>query len=319
MPTNGEHSVERGERFPSSVLHAAATLYYLEDATQAEIAGRLGTSRATVSRLLSEARRRGIVRIEVVAPADTDHADLAEQTAVELGLTAVHLVPEIHPARGGQSLAPALGEALLGVGLQPGEILLISSGRTVYEVAQGDLPALPGVALAPTIGGHDEPESWYQPNEITRQFAAKVRGTPTFLFAPAVPSVRLARSLRDDPDTRRVFDMWAQARCVVMGVGAPPLTRQSLPRFMALDLDVLKSSVGDVCSRFYDRNGLPLAFPGSDRLLAIDLETLRKVEVGIAVAYGHSKAEAIATGARAGYFNQLVTDTATAIAILGLP
>src|SRR3954447_1114472 len=57
-----------GSRFDPSMLYAVAKLYYLEDATQAEVAAQLGTSRATVSRLLSEARRQGIVKIQVTAP-----------------------------------------------------------------------------------------------------------------------------------------------------------------------------------------------------------------------------------------------------------
>ena len=40
-------------------------MYYTDEATQAEVADHLQTSRATVSRLLEEARRQGIVRIEV--------------------------------------------------------------------------------------------------------------------------------------------------------------------------------------------------------------------------------------------------------------
>ena len=52
--------------FPPELLLAAARLYYEQDATQAEIAVEMRTSRATVSRLLSEARRQGIVRIQVV-------------------------------------------------------------------------------------------------------------------------------------------------------------------------------------------------------------------------------------------------------------
>ena len=39
---------------------SAASLYYLEDVNQAAIATRLGTSRATVSRMLAEAQRRGM-------------------------------------------------------------------------------------------------------------------------------------------------------------------------------------------------------------------------------------------------------------------
>src|SRR5687768_14576908 len=68
-----------GPRFSPQLLYTAATLYYVQDATQAEIADRLGTSRATVSRLLSEARRQGIVRIEVIEPVEADTALLAER------------------------------------------------------------------------------------------------------------------------------------------------------------------------------------------------------------------------------------------------
>ena len=61
------HRNEDG-RFTPELMYSAASLYYLQDSTQAEIAEHLGMSRATVSRLLSEARRVGIVRIDVVSP-----------------------------------------------------------------------------------------------------------------------------------------------------------------------------------------------------------------------------------------------------------
>ena len=43
----------------------AATLYYLDGLTQAEIASRLGVSRPTAGRLVARAKARGLVRIEV--------------------------------------------------------------------------------------------------------------------------------------------------------------------------------------------------------------------------------------------------------------
>ena len=55
-------------RFPQELMYAAAAQYYLDDATQADIAKRLGVSRATVSRLLTEARRQGMVEIRVHRP-----------------------------------------------------------------------------------------------------------------------------------------------------------------------------------------------------------------------------------------------------------
>lgn len=310
--------------FPASLLYQAAKLYYTEDATQAEVASRLGTSRATVSRLLAEAKRRGIVRIEVVPPAEVAVGDLSDRLARALTLTNVVVsLPMPTPGAGrthldvmGGVLAPAVGRALSAAGLLAGDVLLVSSGRTVYEVAQYELAPLPGVLVAPTVGGNDQPEAWYQTNEITRLIADRVAGRPNYLFAPALPGPDLYPSLLKDPTIQRVLHLWPQARCALMGVGAPPLMRSDIPRFVPTESTSLRAAVGDVCSRFYDRSGEPVGFEGSDRLIAVELEALRHIPVTIAVAVGTDKIESIIAGARGGYFNQLVTDPATASAIL---
>ncbi|WP_338073687.1 sugar-binding transcriptional regulator [Kineococcus siccus] len=301
-----------GARFPASLLHTAATLYYLQDATQAEVAERLGTSRATVSRLLREARARGIVRIEVVAPTEQDSTDLAERLREQLGLQRVHLSAAGAPGHVPDAVSPVLAEALAGVGLVRDDVLLVSSGRTVYEVAQRALPSLPGVLVAPMVGGQDEPEAWYQTNEITRQVAVGIGGVPRFLFAPAMPGADLRASLVQDPSIQRVFDLWRRARCAVMGVGAPPLLRESIPGFVPTGEEPLRRAVGDVVSRFYDADGAELPYDGARRLIATPLETIRTIPTTIAVAYGAQKVPSIVAGARGGYFNQLVTDPPTA-------
>ncbi|WP_029115015.1 sugar-binding transcriptional regulator [Mycobacterium sp. URHB0044] len=321
-PPDGE-----GSHFPASLLYSAARLYYEDDATQAEVAERLGTSRATVSRLLSEAKRQGIVRIEVVPPAEARPGDLADRLARALGLTSVYLSPPLPtPSAGrsvvdvmGRALAPAVGRALSEAGLLPGDVLLVSSGRTVYEVAQFDLTALPGVVIAPTVGGNDQPEEWYQTNEITRLVANRVGGRASYLFAPALPGEELYQSLLNDPSIQRVLHLWPHARCALMGVGAPPLIRSDIPQFVPTGSTSLRAAVGDVCSRFYDRDGQPIEFDGGERLIAVELDALRHIPVTIAVAVGKEKVDSIIGGARGGYFNHLVTDPVTATAILASP
>ena len=81
-------------------------------------------------------------------------------------------------------------------------------------------------------------------------------------------------------------------------------------------MNTLQAAVGDVCSRFYDAAGTPVPFPGSERLLATGLDLIRQIPTSIAVATGREKVAAIRAGAAAGYFNQLVTDTETASALL---
>src|SRR3954452_24381455 len=87
--------------FSPSVLYAAAKMYYTEDATQAEVAAQLGTSRATVSRLLAEAKRQGIVRIEVVPPAEAASGALANRLTRPFALPTVYLsLPLPYPGAG---------------------------------------------------------------------------------------------------------------------------------------------------------------------------------------------------------------------------
>ncbi len=151
-------------RFAPELMVAAARLYYLQDATQAEIADRLGISRPTVSRLLAEARRVGIVGIDIVEPTDGGLDELARRRSASLGISKVWLVPAgTRPALGtalGTALAPAVRQALLAAPLRAGDVLLVSSGRTVHAAAQAELPELPVCIIVPTVGGRDEPEAW---------------------------------------------------------------------------------------------------------------------------------------------------------------
>lgn len=303
-------------RFSPELMYAAARLYYLEEATQATVAETLGTSRATVSRLLAEARRHGIVRIDVRLPTDTAGADLATRTAELLGLAAVHLSAGPASEHLGAALAPALSAALAGVGLKSGDVLLVASGRSVYEAAQFDLPHLPGVLVVPTVGGQDQTEAWYQTNEIAREVAAKVGGRPVFLYAPALPGPDLYTGLQQDPSILKVLSLWREADAAVIGIGAPPLTRSSIAESVPTAAPSLKRAVGDICLRFFDRDGKPIAYPGSKRLMALDLEELRAIPATIAVAVGPGKVEGILAGAAAGYFNRLVTDPPTASLLL---
>jgi DNA-binding transcriptional regulator LsrR (DeoR family) len=307
---------EAAPRFPVPLMHAAATLYYLQDATQADVARSLGVSRATVSRLLAEARRLGIVKIEVADLVEDDPQELGSRLASALGLHAVYVAPTTHQALVGPALAPQLANALNDVGLSQGDVLLVSSGRTVWEAAQATLPSFPGVIVTPSVGGRDEPEAWYQTNEITRLFAEKVGGRPVFLHAPALPSPDLHERLTHDPGIRGTLELWSRAKCAILGVGARPETRESMPSFVPRGADWLEAAVGDVCTRFFDEKGTPLAFPGSDRLISAGLDTLRQIPATVAVAVGETKIASLLAGAHGGWFNILVTDAATAAAML---
>ncbi len=113
-----------------------------------------------------------------------------------------------------------------------------------------------------------------------------------------------------------MLHLWPYAQCALVGFGAPPISRAQLPQFIAPAAPMLVAAAGDVCSRMYNRAAEPVEFSGSDRLIAVDLAILQSIPVVIAVAAGPDKVGSIIVGARAGYFNQLVTDPQTAESIL---
>ncbi|MBC3194112.1 DNA-binding transcriptional regulator [Pseudonocardia sp. C8] len=299
------------------LMHRAARLYYLDELNQAAIAERLTVSRPTVSRLLAEARRVGIVRISVHDP-DTlrTGGDDSLRLAAALGIDKVWLAPFAAGTDLGGTLVEPVGEALREAGLTAGDVLLVSSGRTVWELSHEALPAVPGIEIVPTVGGVAEPEAWHQTNEITRAVAERMQGRPHFLFTQAMPSPAMSATLAEDPEFRRVTGFWTRASAALVGVGAPPAGRDSISTSVPLDDEGLRAGVGDVCLNFYRSDGGAIAFPGSDRMVRISPEILQKVPRTIAVAVGSEKVPSILGGAKAGLFNRLVTDVPTAQAVL---
>lgn len=170
--------------------------------------------------------------------------------------------------------------------------------------------------MAPTVGGQDDPEVYHQTNEMTRRVAEKCHAQPMFLFAPAMPGPQLHNILVADPSVTPVLHVWRRARCALLSIDAPPVTRSSLTTVLPADDAFLRPAVGVLCSRPFDAQGRPVPFPGSERLIAIELETLRQVPSTIAVAVGASTVRGILVAARAGYVNRLVTDRETAQSLL---
>lgn len=297
-------------------LYRAAQLYYERGATQEQVATELGVSRPSVSRMLGEARRQGIVEIRVHRPRSGGAEAMEAQLCQALGLQAVHIAPGDQSDRLGPGLAGAARSALAEADLRSGDALLIASGATPYALAQQNLGDFRGVVVAPTVGGQAEPDAWHQTNEVVRAFAVSTGAYPRYLFAPSMPSPALLEALHDDPGFRQVLDDWAQAKAALVGIGAPAMTRVSIARSVPREHPSLAASVGDVCLAFFDEAGAEITFPGSERMVRIPSDTLRAVPTRIGAAVGGAKVPSIIAAARGGWVTALVTDEETARGVL---
>lgn len=304
------------------LIAEAATLYYRARLDQEEVADRLGVSRSTVSRMLSEALRTGIVEVRI------RHAlPLVERLQREL-IAAFGLRDAMVLDTGGRSddplprvgrLAARYLETTLGVG----DTLAISWGTAVRAVADGLDPRTPrDVEVVQMLGGAGSRDLDVDGTELARRMSELLGGRCRYLNVPlVVDDEATAIALRRQRAVRETLSAAAHADLAVVGIGALVPAVSSLLRAGHLTRHGISElrragAVGDVCGRLFDREGAAVDVDLARRIVSVDVEALRRLPRLVGVAVGTSKAEAIRGALRGKLANVLVTDDVTARAVL---
>jgi DNA-binding transcriptional regulator LsrR (DeoR family) len=307
---------------PQVITVLAARRYFLDGASKSEIAQELGVSRFKVARLIEAARRDGIVRIEVGAPADID-LDLSSELAARYGLRntlVVRLVDgpdEFKREQLGRTCAELLTQTL-----DADDVLGISWGRTLHSMV-GHLARLPGCAVVQLVGSVPTLELDVNSMELVRRMAECAGGPVYPLPVPMlVDSPEMAAALRRDPHVHKTIEMFDHLTKAVVGIGSwtasGSTVRASLPEDLAAEVDAA-GAVADVCSTLLDAGGHELRAAGlPDRFIAISAAQLRAIPDVVAIAGGAAKAPAILAAIRSGLIHRLITDEEAARQLLAL-
>ena len=312
------HAIEEGVHG----LVDVARMYYEQELSQQEIASRLGKSRPTISRMLSEARRVGIVRIDVCAPEERSPS-LERSLTDRFGL---HEVQVQVLKRGDVDPADTLGQAAasyLQAIMRDGLTVGVSNGRALAATARYLRPERSlQLTVVQIIGalGNDNPR--IDGPDIARSLADAYDTDCRFLHVPLlVESTEVKQTLLRDRNISQTLRMGAHADVAIVGVGTlDPADRSPIFEgfLSATEIAQLRSAgaVGHVCGEFYTKTGDRARVDINERTIAIGLNALRKIPTVLAVAGGASKAEAILGAIRGRYFNTLITDDGAAVRML---
>lgn len=307
------------------LLAKVASLYYEDNLTQVEIAARVGVSRSSVSRLLSEARDMGVVHISIRWPADTT-GDLSTQLAQHYPGVEVHVVRA--GGRGYTQTVEVLGgvaASLLEDKLKDGDVLGISWHTGVYQVAEAFRAARKlGVKVVQLTGSTGVINPVIDGPDLARWLAQILGGQYHYIPAPLIvdsPSTRNAL-LKDRTISERL-EMAYQCNMALVGIGTvfPPLCNLYQLGYLTesqLDDIVEQGGVGEILTYFYDIEGKVLPLPIHERTIGLPLERLRDVPTVIGVAAGKEQAQAIVGALRGGYITCLVIDDEAANKVLAI-
>lgn len=305
--------------------YRAAWYYYHDNLTQHEISIRLGTSRATVGRLLDRARRTGLVHI-TLDPVLHQVYGVGAELIRRFGLDDAVVVPgegEGHDTleRLTSKLAAAGGRYLSGR-LQPGQLLAIGWGNTVSRALLSmKREVLADIRVVTLTGGVDPYLRAVFDDPSDSQLAH--RGFATMIPAPMLASSpTLAQALMDESAVRQPLDEAQLADIAVVGIGSTPdnptITQLGYQTERELEMYARAGIVGDILGRFFHADGTIADIPLHKRVIGTDLDQLRRMKNVIAIAGGQQKVPAITAALRGRYFEVLVTDADTAAAILQL-
>jgi len=323
MNKHDNHSVS-GSTLHLSRLVQVARAYYLENHTQAKIAQGLGISRSLVSRYLTAAREQGIVRIEIIEP---------NTSALHLEQSLKYHFPHLREVVIAPTLTSDTDAVRVMIGryaanflhsiLKPGQVIGLGCGRTLLKM----IDALQKRQLAESIVvqamgniGHEAHNIDY--NEIARQTAAVLGGRAYYVSAPAILGKRsgTARDLVNaNPSLEYALSLARQVDIYIIGLGSMEsdqlYIRNGLIQQDEFD-DLCQRAVGDICGRFFNIHGKEQSSAFTSRIVGIELSDLQQAHYAIGVAGGTEKIPAITGALRGQFINVLVSDEATANALL---
>lgn len=298
-------------------LIAASRLYYELGETQNAIAERLGVTRPQVSRLLKRARAEGIVEIRIV-DRTTAESPAGDALRRSYQLDAVHLAPTMSgPEDVARRMVGRLAAQVLRSVVRDGTIVGIGDGAGVAAVADAlDEAASPVAAtIVPLTGGYWSPGPDREPfRRIADALGAQVHG----LMAPGLLDDATTRdALAAHAGVQAVLDLWSRLDVALFGIGGRSWGPASVGEATARLLDE-REAVGEVLIAPFDLDGAFVCAELRHRVIGFDARMLGRVPASIGVAAGESKVRPILGALRAGVVRTLVTDVATAEAVVAL-
>ncbi|TCP31329.1 deoxyribonucleoside regulator [Scopulibacillus darangshiensis] len=299
----------------------AARLYYMLDYNQNQIAKTLGVSRPTVSRLLQTAKSEGIVQITIVDKTEDDET-LSKELEQKFNLKKAIVVSI--PQYEDHYLKNHLGEKAAGFLaeiVKDGDALGVTWGTTLYHVAvELKRTYVKDVKVVQLKGGSSHSETNTYASEILYLFGKAFNSSPLNLPLPAiVDHVVVKQAMEADRHIRKILDAGKQTNIAIFTCG--PIKSESLlfqlGYFTEEDWQMISTkAAGDICSRFFDKEGKICNPSLNERTLGIELEELKKKEYSILVAGGPQKVNAIHGALKGDYANVLITDQFTARVLL---
>jgi len=299
-----------------------ARLYYFQNMTTAAIAQEMGTSRATVSRLLSYAMEKGLVEIRVHDPQELS-GSLATSIRQHHALQSIQVVPVANAGNDGENLqrVAAHAGAYLNTLVQPSTVIGLAWGKTVAAIADNlsakQVHEVDVVQLNGSGTGANIVNSFGE--SIVTRFAQNYGARAHSLPVPAFFDYADTRSaLWRERSIMAIRHLQDKAAILLFSIGSTESDSYShIYTGGYLDQrdleDIHKDGVvADIATVFFRADGSWHDVSLNARSSGPDLDRFQSAAHSICVVSGKSKIAGLCAALRGGFINELIIDETTA-------
>lgn len=302
-----------------------AYMYYIDGLSQSQIAEKISLSRSMVSIMLNEAKLKGIVQIRI-KNSDLYCFDLERKLEKSFRLKRAIVIPELSKDILHQKIEVQLADAVLNYLNQivkDNMTIGFSWGPINYQIAKRSTQIINKTLLIiPLAGGISWNTSDYHPNIICKILGDKCESNSLSLY---VPNFLQSKKVRDE-----FYNIKAINEVIKKGentdiaiVGIHNIKSNIFSKFQLLNREVInnlknKGAIGEINTRFYDKDGYFVDKNLAERSIAVDKKYLRKTSYSIGVGGGINNSQAIHGALKSRIFNVIVTDEGCAREILAL-
>lgn len=315
----------RGEVYNQSTWIAlkAASYYFEQNKTLKEVAQLLNVSESTVSRLIRRAKRERIVEFVIRDPYKLC-LELECQLLEKYGLKEVIITPASDDTESNKKEVALEGARYLQREITAQDKLGIAWGGTMYYLVHYLNPCqridTTFVTLHGSLSCCDYELDVH--NLVSRMSMAFGGNYYSLSSEGLFDSREELQAIKQGSHVRRIFAWFKQLTISVSGMGSfYPQLDSPLSRLEYLKPEELaglqdKGVFGDIILRFFDSQGEECASDVSERTLAIDLDTYKKIPCKIVVVSGVQKAKSLAAALKGGLIDILIVDSQLAQEVL---
>ncbi|WP_019552587.1 sugar-binding transcriptional regulator [Propionispira raffinosivorans] len=305
------------------VLRTIAKLYYKDNFTQSQIATRYGLSRPKVSRLLTESRKTGIVKIFIADEVDIEE-ELQEQLLQKYHLKAVRVVsiPNDDKSLAQQITAQEAAKFMVNL-LEAGDIVGVSWGYTIYTIARAfPTLTLPNIELVQLSGNLDNVNRASRADEILGILSQKLHAENAYTFpCPAmVDNEIILDTMLHDNRIRKVFDKAQNCNKAIVNIAAIDendcLLKGGYIDNKKLEQLMNKQVAGRICCHYINTNGDVCDENLDRRTMGVKLEELKKKRFVMTCITSEKKLKPLVAALKGEYINVLVIDSICAEKLL---